>query len=56
MVFKVHLAVVRDNEGRLGVRPCDQRIPSWMPWSLALLACALHMAWIIIILKAQRSQ
>ena len=50
---QVHLAVVRDNNGRVGLRACDQAIPAWVPWTLALLACALHMAWIIIILKAR---
>lgn len=50
---QVHLAVVRDNKGRQGLRACDQAIPSWAPWTLALVACALHMGWIIIILKAR---
>jgi len=51
LTLAVHLATIRDNNGRRGVRACDQAIPSWAPWSLALLACALHMGWIIIILK-----
>lgn len=51
LTLAVHLAVLRDNNGRVGLRACDQFIPSWAPWSLALVACALHMAWIIIILK-----
>ena len=44
--------MIRDNNGRVGLRPCDQSIPAWMPWNLALLACALHLWWITILLKA----
>lgn len=51
LTLAVHLAVIRDNNGRLGLRACDQAIPAWMPWTLALVSCALHMGWIIIILK-----
>ena len=50
----MHLAVIRDNNGRLGLRACDQAIPAWMPWTLALVSCALHMGWIIIILKDRK--
>jgi hypothetical protein len=52
MAPEVHLAVIRDNNGRMGLRACDQAIPAWAPWTLALVSCALHMGWIIIILKA----
>ncbi|CAJ1365905.1 unnamed protein product [Effrenium voratum] len=51
LTLAVHLAVIRDNNGRVGLRPCDQSIPAWMPWNLALLACALHLWWITILLK-----
>eukprot|EP00435_Cladocopium_sp_Y103_P044407 s360_g12.t1 len=51
LTLAVHLAVIRDNNGRMGLRACDQAIPSWAPWTLALVSCALHMGWIIIILK-----
>ncbi|CAE7360195.1 unnamed protein product [Symbiodinium natans] len=50
LTLAVHLAVIRDDNGRMGVRPCDQAIPAWLPWNLALLACALHMGWIVIIM------
>ncbi|CAJ1435527.1 unnamed protein product [Effrenium voratum] len=41
---------VRTEHGEGGVRPCDQVVPVWLPWLVALLACACHVLWILIIL------
>eukprot|EP00438_Fugacium_kawagutii_P033597 Skav205247 [mRNA] locus=scaffold1794:444558:454711:- [translate_table: standard] len=37
-----------------GVRACDQWVPVWLPWIVALGACACHMLWILIILFVSR--
>ena len=29
--------------GKGGIRPCDQAIPAWLPWLLAIAACTGHM-------------
>lgn len=28
-----------------GVRACDQLVPVWLPWIVALLACASGLGW-----------
>ena len=45
----IHLAAARTNHGKGGVRPCDQVIPAWLPWFLAVFACIGHMCWIFLI-------
>eukprot|EP00439_Symbiodinium_sp_Y106_P032742 s303_g3.t3 len=47
----IHLAASRTNHGRGGVRACDQVVPAWVPWALALLACTGHMIWMWVILR-----
>lgn len=39
----IHLAAARTNHGKGGIRPCDQVIPAWLPWFLAIVACVGHM-------------
>ncbi|CAE6930854.1 PSMD12 [Symbiodinium natans] len=46
----IHLAAARTNHGKGGVKPCDQVIPAWLPWSLALLSCVGHMLFILVVL------
>eukprot|EP00913_Durusdinium_trenchii_P023920 g22465.t1 len=45
----IHLAAARTNHGKGGIRPCDQVIPAWLPWFLAIVACVGHMCWILLI-------
>lgn len=45
---------MRTMYGEGGVRACDQLVPVWLPWIVALLACASHMLWIVIILFVSR--
>ncbi|CAK9059329.1 unnamed protein product [Durusdinium trenchii] len=45
---------IRTKHGEGGVRPCDQIVPVWLPWIVALLACSCHMLWILIILFVSR--
>lgn len=45
----IHLGAARTNHGKGGIRPCDQAIPAWLPWLLAIAACTGHMCWNILI-------
>jgi len=47
----IHLSAARTNNGAGGIKPCDQVIPAWLPWVLALIACMGHMVWICVILR-----
>ena len=34
---------LRTRHGAGGLRPCDQLVPVWLPWLVALLACGCRV-------------
>ncbi|CAJ1374520.1 unnamed protein product [Effrenium voratum] len=50
----IHLAAARTNHGKGGVRPCDQVVPAWLPWILAILTCLGHACWVVLIRKVAK--
>ena len=46
----IHLAAARTNNGKGGIRPCDQVVPAWLPWFLAIVACAGHACLLAVVL------
>ncbi|CAJ1341719.1 unnamed protein product [Effrenium voratum] len=50
----IHLAAARTNHGKGGVRPCDQVVPAWLPWILAIFTCLGHACWVVLIRKVAK--